>query len=72
MFQAFERSESAEVAFVTELVKKLLIIISRPARLLECLVQQHTHFSVFTHHHLSIHNPSSQSISQFMSLMSVT
>uniref|UniRef100_A0A3P8WA16 non-specific serine/threonine protein kinase n=1 Tax=Cynoglossus semilaevis TaxID=244447 RepID=A0A3P8WA16_CYNSE len=34
---AFERSESAEVAFVTELVKKLLIIISRPARLLECL-----------------------------------
>uniref|UniRef100_A0A3B4ZVY0 non-specific serine/threonine protein kinase n=1 Tax=Stegastes partitus TaxID=144197 RepID=A0A3B4ZVY0_9TELE len=35
--QAFERSESSEVAFVTELVKKLLIIISRPARLLECL-----------------------------------
>ncbi|CAB1433396.1 unnamed protein product [Pleuronectes platessa] len=34
---AFERSESTEVAFVTELVKKLLIIISRPARLLECL-----------------------------------
>ncbi|CAG5897409.1 unnamed protein product [Menidia menidia] len=34
---AFERSESSEVAFVTELVKKLLIIISRPARLLECL-----------------------------------
>lgn len=38
--QAFERSESAEVAFVTELVKKLLIIISRPARLLECLVRK--------------------------------
>uniref|UniRef100_A0A8C5D1G3 non-specific serine/threonine protein kinase n=1 Tax=Gouania willdenowi TaxID=441366 RepID=A0A8C5D1G3_GOUWI len=34
---AFERSESSEVAFVTELVKKLLIIIARPARLLECL-----------------------------------
>lgn len=37
--QAFERSESSEVAFVTELAKKLLIIISRPARLLECLVR---------------------------------
>lgn len=37
--QAYERSESSEVAFVTELVKKLLIIISRPARLLECLVR---------------------------------
>ncbi|KAM6957106.1 LOW QUALITY PROTEIN: microtubule-associated serine/threonine-protein kinase 1 [Aplochiton taeniatus] len=34
---AYERSESSEVAFITELVKKLLIIISRPARLLECL-----------------------------------
>uniref|UniRef100_A0A8B9PGA3 non-specific serine/threonine protein kinase n=1 Tax=Apteryx owenii TaxID=8824 RepID=A0A8B9PGA3_APTOW len=34
---AYERSESQEVAFVTQLVKKLLIIISRPARLLECL-----------------------------------
>uniref|UniRef100_A0A8C5AS73 non-specific serine/threonine protein kinase n=1 Tax=Gadus morhua TaxID=8049 RepID=A0A8C5AS73_GADMO len=34
---AYDRSESSEVAFVTELVKKLLIIISRPARLLECL-----------------------------------
>ncbi|XP_069005506.1 microtubule-associated serine/threonine-protein kinase 1-like isoform X2 [Embiotoca jacksoni] len=34
---AFERSESSEVAFVTELLKKLLFIISRPARLLECL-----------------------------------
>ncbi|KAI1884005.1 hypothetical protein AGOR_G00221930 [Albula goreensis] len=34
---AFERSESSEVTFVTELVKKLLFIISRPARLLECL-----------------------------------
>ncbi|KAM6469947.1 microtubule-associated serine/threonine-protein kinase 1 isoform 3-T3 [Liasis olivaceus] len=34
---AYERSESEEVTFVTQLVKKLLIIISRPARLLECL-----------------------------------
>ncbi|XP_062892002.1 microtubule-associated serine/threonine-protein kinase 1-like isoform X2 [Mobula hypostoma] len=34
---AHERSESTEVAFVTQLVKKLLIIIARPARLLECL-----------------------------------
>ncbi|XP_060037776.1 microtubule-associated serine/threonine-protein kinase 1 isoform X1 [Erinaceus europaeus] len=34
---AYERSESLEVTFVTQLVKKLLIIISRPARLLECL-----------------------------------
>ncbi|KAM7372420.1 hypothetical protein PAMP_009587 [Pampus punctatissimus] len=37
LHNAWERSESAEVAFVTELVKKLLFIISRPARLLECL-----------------------------------
>eukprot|EP00064_Thunnus_orientalis_P005989 superscaffoldBa00000604_g6003 len=37
LHNAWERSESSEVAFVTELVKKLLIIISRPARLLECL-----------------------------------
>uniref|UniRef100_H3APA6 non-specific serine/threonine protein kinase n=1 Tax=Latimeria chalumnae TaxID=7897 RepID=H3APA6_LATCH len=35
--QAHERSESSEVAFVTQLVKKLMIIIARPARLLECL-----------------------------------
>uniref|UniRef100_A0A8C6SC72 non-specific serine/threonine protein kinase n=1 Tax=Neogobius melanostomus TaxID=47308 RepID=A0A8C6SC72_9GOBI len=34
---AHERSESSQVTFVTELVKKLFIIISRPARLLECL-----------------------------------
>ncbi|KAM9005356.1 microtubule-associated serine/threonine-protein kinase 2 isoform 4-T4 [Sarcophilus harrisii] len=34
---AHERSESAEVAFVTQLVKKLMIIVARPARLLECL-----------------------------------
>ncbi|KAG5832089.1 hypothetical protein ANANG_G00287410 [Anguilla anguilla] len=37
LHNAFERSESSEVAFITELVKKLLFIISRPARLLECL-----------------------------------
>ncbi|XP_075011980.1 microtubule-associated serine/threonine-protein kinase 2 isoform X2 [Calonectris borealis] len=37
LLQAHERSESSEVAFVTQLVKKLMIIIARPARLLECL-----------------------------------
>ncbi|XP_067452233.1 microtubule-associated serine/threonine-protein kinase 2 isoform X7 [Thunnus thynnus] len=34
---AHERSESVEVTFVMQLVKKLMIIIARPARLLECL-----------------------------------
>ncbi|XP_067893182.1 microtubule-associated serine/threonine-protein kinase 2 isoform X2 [Heterodontus francisci] len=34
---AHERSESSEVTFVTQLVKKLMIVIARPARLLECL-----------------------------------
>ncbi|XP_078187734.1 microtubule-associated serine/threonine-protein kinase 2 isoform X27 [Callithrix jacchus] len=34
---AHERSESSEVAFVMQLVKKLMIVIARPARLLECL-----------------------------------
>ncbi|XP_060641728.2 microtubule-associated serine/threonine-protein kinase 3 isoform X3 [Anolis sagrei] len=34
---AQERSESEELRFVEQLVRKLLIIISRPARLLECL-----------------------------------
>ncbi|GAB1288780.1 Non-specific serine/threonine protein kinase [Apodemus speciosus] len=34
---AHERSESSDVAFVIQLVKKLMIIIARPARLLECL-----------------------------------
>ncbi|MEQ2260424.1 hypothetical protein XENORESO_016488, partial [Xenotaenia resolanae] len=34
---AYERSESEEVTIITKLVKKILIIISRPARLLECL-----------------------------------
>lgn len=41
--QAYERSESTELTFITELVKKLFIIISRPARLLECLVRVHKH-----------------------------
>ncbi|KAH0625708.1 hypothetical protein JD844_033907, partial [Phrynosoma platyrhinos] len=34
---AQERSESEELHFVEQLVRKLLIIVSRPARLLECL-----------------------------------
>ncbi|XP_056678093.1 microtubule-associated serine/threonine-protein kinase 3 isoform X2 [Monodelphis domestica] len=34
---AHERSESQEVSFIGQLVRKLLIVISRPARLLECL-----------------------------------
>ncbi|KAL1022818.1 hypothetical protein UPYG_G00032770 [Umbra pygmaea] len=34
---AHERSESVEVTFVTQLVRRLMIIIARPARLLECL-----------------------------------
>ncbi|XP_057193216.1 microtubule-associated serine/threonine-protein kinase 2 isoform X2 [Triplophysa rosa] len=34
---AHERSESGEVTFVTQLVKRLMIVIARPARLLECL-----------------------------------
>uniref|UniRef100_A0A4W3HEL1 non-specific serine/threonine protein kinase n=1 Tax=Callorhinchus milii TaxID=7868 RepID=A0A4W3HEL1_CALMI len=34
---AYERSESEEVTFITQLVRKLLIVIARPARLLECL-----------------------------------
>lgn len=38
--QAHERSDSAEVGFIVQLVRKLLIIISRPARLLECLVSR--------------------------------
>ena len=37
--QAHERSESVEVTFVTQLVRKLMIVIARPARLLECLVR---------------------------------
>uniref|UniRef100_A0A8C5FZ30 non-specific serine/threonine protein kinase n=1 Tax=Gouania willdenowi TaxID=441366 RepID=A0A8C5FZ30_GOUWI len=34
---AHERSESVDMSFVTQLVRKLMIIIARPARLLECL-----------------------------------
>ncbi|XP_013917456.1 PREDICTED: microtubule-associated serine/threonine-protein kinase 3-like [Thamnophis sirtalis] len=34
---AQERSESEELHFIEQLVRKLLLIISRPARLLECL-----------------------------------
>ncbi|KAJ8278687.1 hypothetical protein COCON_G00057530 [Conger conger] len=37
LHEAFERSESEEVTVITQLMKKILIIISRPARLLECL-----------------------------------
>uniref|UniRef100_A0A8D2ILT7 Microtubule-associated serine/threonine-protein kinase pre-PK domain-containing protein n=1 Tax=Varanus komodoensis TaxID=61221 RepID=A0A8D2ILT7_VARKO len=35
---AQERSESEELHFVEQLIRKLLLVISRPARLLECLV----------------------------------
>ncbi|XP_058474062.1 microtubule-associated serine/threonine-protein kinase 3 isoform X2 [Solea solea] len=35
--ESTERSESEEVNFIRELAKKILIIIARPARLLECL-----------------------------------
>ncbi|XP_056590294.1 microtubule-associated serine/threonine-protein kinase 3 isoform X2 [Triplophysa dalaica] len=37
LHEALERSESEEVSVINHLVKKILIIISRPARLLECL-----------------------------------
>uniref|UniRef100_A0A7M4FJY9 non-specific serine/threonine protein kinase n=1 Tax=Crocodylus porosus TaxID=8502 RepID=A0A7M4FJY9_CROPO len=32
-----ERSESGELAFIKQLVRKILIVVARPARLLECL-----------------------------------
>ncbi|XP_014404709.1 PREDICTED: microtubule-associated serine/threonine-protein kinase 4 isoform X2 [Myotis brandtii] len=35
--EAHERSESSELAFIKQLVRKILIVIARPARLLECL-----------------------------------
>ncbi|CDQ62986.1 unnamed protein product [Oncorhynchus mykiss] len=35
--ESTSRSESQEVNFIKELVKKILIVIARPARLLECL-----------------------------------
>ncbi|TNM92190.1 hypothetical protein fugu_019202 [Takifugu bimaculatus] len=37
VLESTQRSESEEVNFIRELVKKILIIIARPARLLECL-----------------------------------
>ncbi|XP_041085417.1 microtubule-associated serine/threonine-protein kinase 3-like isoform X5 [Polyodon spathula] len=37
LHEAHERSESEEVPVIDQLVKKILIVISRPARLLECL-----------------------------------
>ncbi|XP_076020265.1 microtubule-associated serine/threonine-protein kinase 1 isoform X3 [Genypterus blacodes] len=37
VLESTERSESEEVNFIRELAKKILIIIARPARLLECL-----------------------------------
>ncbi|KAM6962507.1 LOW QUALITY PROTEIN: microtubule-associated serine/threonine-protein kinase 3-like [Aplochiton taeniatus] len=37
LHEAYDRSESEEVTIIIQLVKKILIIISRPARLLECL-----------------------------------
>uniref|UniRef100_A0A8C5WEI8 non-specific serine/threonine protein kinase n=1 Tax=Leptobrachium leishanense TaxID=445787 RepID=A0A8C5WEI8_9ANUR len=37
LMDAVERSDGSEVAFIAQLMKNLLIIISRPARLLECL-----------------------------------
>lgn len=37
LYEAYERSESEEVSVITQLVRNILIIISRPARLLECL-----------------------------------
>ncbi|XP_035813475.1 microtubule-associated serine/threonine-protein kinase 3 isoform X7 [Amphiprion ocellaris] len=37
VLESTERSESEEVNFIRELVKKILIVIARPARLLECL-----------------------------------
>ncbi|XP_001381466.3 microtubule-associated serine/threonine-protein kinase 4 isoform X4 [Monodelphis domestica] len=35
--EAHDRSESGELAFIKQLVRKILIVIARPARLLECL-----------------------------------
>ncbi|CAL9682288.1 unnamed protein product [Knipowitschia caucasica] len=37
VLESTERSESEEVDFIRELVKKILMVIARPARLLECL-----------------------------------
>ncbi|XP_063819490.1 microtubule-associated serine/threonine-protein kinase 4 isoform X3 [Pseudophryne corroboree] len=35
--EAHERSESGDMAFIKQLAQKILIVIARPARLLECL-----------------------------------
>ncbi|XP_068846700.1 microtubule-associated serine/threonine-protein kinase 4 isoform X1 [Capricornis sumatraensis] len=35
--EAHNRSDSGELAFIKQLVRKILIVIARPARLLECL-----------------------------------
>ncbi|KAJ8011317.1 hypothetical protein DPEC_G00056890 [Dallia pectoralis] len=37
LHEAYERSESEEVSVIVKMVKMILIVISRPARLLECL-----------------------------------
>nr|XP_057920952.1 microtubule-associated serine/threonine-protein kinase 4 isoform X3 [Doryrhamphus excisus] len=37
VLESTERSESEEVNFIRDLAKKILIVIARPARLLECL-----------------------------------
>ncbi|XP_058419924.1 microtubule-associated serine/threonine-protein kinase 4 isoform X2 [Diceros bicornis minor] len=37
LHEAHDRSESGELAFIKQLVRKILIVIARPARLLECL-----------------------------------
>ncbi|XP_075446537.1 microtubule-associated serine/threonine-protein kinase 4 isoform X4 [Ascaphus truei] len=37
LHEAHERSESGELAFIKQLAQKILIVIARPARLLECL-----------------------------------
>ncbi|XP_072227856.1 microtubule-associated serine/threonine-protein kinase 2 isoform X4 [Leuresthes tenuis] len=37
VLESTERSESEEVNFIRDLVKRILIVIARPARLLECL-----------------------------------
>ncbi|MED6249207.1 Microtubule-associated serine/threonine-protein kinase 1, partial [Ataeniobius toweri] len=49
LHDAYERSESSELTFVTELVKKLFIIISRPARLLECLASSSLAIHIYTY-----------------------
>ncbi|CAJ0966655.1 unnamed protein product, partial [Ranitomeya imitator] len=45
--EAQERSESGELAFIKQLAQKILIVIARPARLLECLVRMKTYSLAF-------------------------